>query len=850
MRRCRRFIAVIAFAAILTLLNFQKSSAATIYQRSPAGNNIENPVLISFSFDNPADFGCFPDINFWQIVVSFEDATFAGGLIRPISELNGQDQFTLPFLIYDPIDIYGAINNITYENGVLIPDCGATVGPGFTVTKPSSGGFIAHTPAISLLNIAAGQYIAGIQPIKYSAFDEDEKNKTSEHGLKQNPVNLYYSPPRSFDWFFIAKDLAASGTVLWDASKLPDGDDYRIKATVTGADNDFNQTIIEGLTIDNTPPHFSIAANPIFTKGEPIKLEIESSEILKEKPALAIAQFNREPIKIKLEGDVLTRKFYGTYEIITGFDGPAEIKISGEDLAGNKSGNMIGDASFAVGVKPPPPPQIEMPDKKLRTAERAIPLIKGFALNAEKTILKINGYSKLIETKNNNGYFQFENIGLDPKFNKGLNILSVISQDQKGRKSEPVRFEIFVNSPPEIFWLEPKSLFAGLNGVIKLSWAASDINNDALSYQIELSYNRGQTWKTIIKDLKETEFMWDSSSAPDGSNYIFKITASDGSLKSSSLSKKFGIANDLPAIILETGGDFFTNEASRIFKGLVRSKKDLLNKLEYSADDGKNWNEITPEDQKWDSQFERFNFKIPALKKGAQNIIVRGTTASGRLVINYQNLKVVFDNAAPDLKTEILPKTPVAKKFLAINGFASDDDSGIKEIEYSIDGSGWYKTAVDKTGAKTTEFKIKHPEPLKDGPHQIQTKAVDFAGNASEIKTQSMVIDATSPRFGSFMLEANGKIIYPKMEKLFRIKTGAKLKLTMAVSEQPKTMRLTLDNAEIPLKLNAEKDLWESELEFKNEGWFVLKASAEDGLGNKNEKELARIQAVNQVIEK
>ena len=843
MNNRRRFIAVVLCAAGLILLNSQKISAAVNYSRFPSGDNVENPILTSFSFDTPSDIDCFPEINLWQIVISFQDATFAGGIIRPISELNGQDKFILPFLTYDPVDVYGAINNTTNENGVLISDCGATIGPGFTVVKPAAG-IIVHTPEIIFLNVLSGKHIAGIKPIEYSAADEDEKLQRPEYGLKQNPVNIYYSPPRSFDWIPIAKDQPASGTVLWDTSKLPDGNDYRIKATVTGADNDFNQTIIESLILDNTAPHFTVSAKPKFSKGGPVKIEIESSEILKSLPALTITQFGHEPVKIPLTGDIAIKKFSGIYEIISGFDGTTEIKISGEDLAGNKSGVILGDSSFAVGIKSPPAPRIEIPAENIKTAEPLIPMIKGFALNAEKIILKINGAKELIKEKLKNGYFQFENIALNPGFNKGRNIITIISQDQKARISEPATIQIFVNSPPEISWLEPRFRVSALNGLIKLSWLVSDINDDPLTYQLELSDNRGQTWKTIAKNLKQPEFIWDSSLIPDGANYILKITASDGSLISSAISKRIDISNELPAIILETGGDFFTNEALKIFKGIVRSKKDLLSKLEYSADNGKNWKEIMPEDKKWDSQFERFSFEIPELKTGSQNITIKGLTVSSRTVINAQNLKIIFDNKKPILTAETLPKTVINKKILSINGIAADDFSGIKTVEYSIDDSKWYKGNIT-TGKnnKTAEFKIEHPEHLKDGNHQITIRTVDFAENVSAENTQTIIIYATAPRFGGFEITGNNKIIYPLAEKIFKVFPETVFNLKIAVSEKPEKITAFFNNEPVPIKFNPEFKLWESWIKIEKEGWFVLKIAAEDSLGNKNEKEIARIQS-------
>lgn len=835
--------ASVSLLFLLTIFSPLPVLAAATYQRSPSGANVENPISTLFSFENLTDIGCFPDINFWQIVISFQDATFAGGIIRPISELNGQDKFTLPFLTYDPVDVYGAMNNEVNENGVLIGDCGETIGPGFTVVRPTSGTTV-HTPIINFFNIPTDKYIAGVQPIEYSASDEDEKLKIAEHGLKQNPVNIYYSPPRSFEWFLVAKDQPASGTILWDTSKLPDGNDYRLKATVIGADNDFNQIIIDSLTLDNTPPHFTVSAQPKFSKGEPIKIEIESSEILKSPPELAITQFDYKEVKIPLTGDILNKKFSIIYEIIPGFDGTAEIKITGEDSAGNKSGAILGDSSFAVGIKPPPAPEIEIPANNVRTSEHSIPLIKGFALNAERIILKINGFEELKKEKLKNNNFQFENITLDPKFNKGRNILTIISQDQKGRKSEPALIEIFVNSPPEIVWLEPRFRLAAFNGLIKTSWRASDINDNSLTYQLELSDNRGQNWKTIAKDLKQPEFMWDSSSIADGSNYILKITASDGSLKSSALSKRFGIANNLPAIILETGGDFFTNETSKIFKGIIRSKNDFLAKLEYSADNDKNWQEISSEDGKWDSQFERFSFEIPELKTGAQNIVVKGLTVSGRTVINAQNLKIIFDNKNPVLTAETLPKKTINKKFLSINGVASDDIAGIKSVEYSIDNSKWYKGNITTgSNTKTAEFKIKHPKSLADGSHQIAIKAFDFARNVSIENMQTIIIDATPPRFGGFMITSDNKTIYPTAERIFTVRPKTVINLKIALSENPEKIEAFLNNETIPVQFNQELKLRQIEIKIEKEGWFILKIAAEDKLGNKNEKEIARIQS-------
>ena len=862
------------------------SLGAVSYSRSPVGTETTSPVSISVAVDNFDETGCAGS-NYWSLSVSgslnqwyvfngtYTDVYNGKGLAS--STLSNVFVFNLPVgeeitsvmsscgdnelgdFSSGGLDLEG---NGTYVIFTLVrSSTAASTGSASPTESAAVGtvGQIVHTPFIELslpsinevfagrrefdLTDSVKKFFRGTAAIVYKASDFDDESGNPEYGLKPAPFNIYYALPESRDWILLAENQTASGTILWDTSKLADGDGYALKATATGIDNDFGFMAIKGLSLDNTLPHFIVKARPNFSKGEPIKIEIESSEILGAVPFLTIAQFNREPAAVSLTGDVLGKKFSGQYKVVQGFDGPAKISIEGEDHAGNKGNFILGDDGFSVGIRPPLPPVVETPSDKTKTSDLILPLLSGkFSVNAKKIIVKINGRGAYVQEKKKDEHFRIKNIKLNPNFNKGRNVISVISEDPMGIVSEPVNLEILVNSPPKITLLEPVGRLLKLNGLVRFNWKASDINDDALTYQVELSDNQGQTWKVLSKNLKEPEFIWDSATVPDGSNYVIKAAASDGSLTAFASSNRISVINDQPAIILESSGYLFTAESSKIIKGIVRSKNDLLIKLDFSSDNGKTWRTILPEDGLWNSVFERFSFKIPSLKPGQQKIILRGAAVSGRVIINAQGLRVIFDNQAPTLTMETLPSRLINNRFPVVGGLARDDFSGIETVEYAINDSIWYRALIP-SGLKTKEamFKIVHPDGLADGQYQITARAIDRAGNISKTKTQSLTIDATPPRIGSFILETDGKVIFPDKKGVLKVLPQSPLRFRLAIAGQPKKVKLSANGGEVNLKFNSSVKLWEADFKFDNEELINLRIEAEDEWENKTEKDLAKI---------
>jgi Tol biopolymer transport system component len=67
-----------------------------------------------------------------------------------------------------------------------------------------------------------------------------------------------------------------------------------------------------------------------------------------------------------------------------------------------------------------------------------------------------------------------------------------------------------------------------VSGITRINWIGSDVDEDVLSYAILVSVDNGYSWETITIGTKETEYYWDTTLFPPGSEYLAKIIVTDG----------------------------------------------------------------------------------------------------------------------------------------------------------------------------------------------------------------------------------------------------------------------------------------------------------------------------------
>jgi len=84
------------------------------------------------------------------------------------------------------------------------------------------------------------------------------------------------------------------------------------------------------------------------------------------------------------------------------------------------------------------------------------------------------------------------------------------------------------------------------SGTSTITWTTTDPQGDPLTYTVYYSPNGGQTWTQLATELTEPSYLWDTTTVVDGTNYLIKVVASDGTHTGVDVSNApFEIANAL-----------------------------------------------------------------------------------------------------------------------------------------------------------------------------------------------------------------------------------------------------------------------------------------------------------------
>lgn len=171
----------------------------------------------------------------------------------------------------------------------------------------------------------------------------------------------------------------------------------------------------------------------------------------------------------------------------------------------------------------------------------------------------------------------------------------------------------------------PESVPAGRIAVL---WAASDPNNDALTYAVSIRAVGDSAWKELETDLTEAKYSLDSTTLPDG-EYEVKITASDKAqnppsqaLQAEKISSRFPVDNTAPSIALSVekspeGGETVVN-------AVAQDSVSRLKDAEYALDAGE-WLPVFPGDAVSDSPDETYQIVLPELADGTHVLTIKVT---------------------------------------------------------------------------------------------------------------------------------------------------------------------------------------------------------------------------------
>ena len=163
-------------------------------------------------------------------------------------------------------------------------------------------------------------------------------------------------------------------------------------------------------------------------------------------------------------------------------------------------------------------------------------------------------------------------------------------------------------------------------GLLTFVWRAEDDDRDELQYDV-LYRREGETvWKPLKRELPDSIFVWDTTSAPNG-RYTVQVVASDvpsnspeAALTASMESTTFEIDNMPPSVTVTA----VRREGGRTVIAFdVRDADSAVQKAEYSLD-GDRWQTIYPRDGIADSRAEQYELVLEG-ETTAAGVIIRAT---------------------------------------------------------------------------------------------------------------------------------------------------------------------------------------------------------------------------------
>ncbi len=630
---------------------------------------------------------------------------------------------------------------------------------------PAEQGRISYRPEVSVISPEKGTRFSSEGLIRYQATDRNDQGTAEEKtelGIGTAPVSLFYSHLID-SWDFtiidpsektlIAKNLPAAGSYIWKTSGVPEGPHYRIIVDAIDSFGDIGENISEFFSIDRTAPVFVAKMDPPFSKGEDVKISIDSSEDLRDAPTLLVLQKGYTSLPVKMIGGGM--HFEGTYQIIRGYDGLAKVFIIGFDSAGNKSETIVSGAAFSVGLNPPPKPHVLYPLDKDILASSSVS-IRGTSREDSEVILILNGGKEQKTTPDSHGNFVFNDVELDKDSNKGTNFFSIFARDTSGAVSESETIQAKFNLAPGISIESPieNSL---VSGTTTIAVNASDQNNDPLRFTYEVSGDGGENW-TLIAETTRSRYVWDTPEVPDG-RYIVRVTASDGFVKKEATSAQFTVKNLLPFIRFDGGNRIVTNKKDILLKGSVSAPDKLsirpnLVSLEYSAD-RRQWSAVDSIDGAFDSSEERFSVPFSGLKEGTSQIFWRAKDTRG--LFGSARSVFIVDVDSPDAPKIISPENSSL-----ITG-TRDQDLHTAGTQISVFGTSEPGSIVnilvkDKTftakADREGKFLAQGVTLREHGQNILEAFATDIAGNRSDAIKLSLlynnppIIKFINPRSG------------------------------------------------------------------------------------------------------
>ena len=169
-------------------------------------------------------------------------------------------------------------------------------------------------------------------------------------------------------------------------------------------------------------------------------------------------------------------------------------------------------------------------------------------------------------------------------------------------------------------------------GLQTFVWKADDENGDELTHEVFYRREGETSWRLLKKDLRDTLYVWDTSSVPNGT-YVVRVVASDSksnpvetALAGDMESSSFEIDNVAPTVTI---GTIRRDGARFVITADVKDSDSAVSRVEYSLD-AQRWQPAFPRDGILDGRQESFEFRLDADASG-RTLVLRAADALGNV---------------------------------------------------------------------------------------------------------------------------------------------------------------------------------------------------------------------------
>jgi len=183
------------------------------------------------------------------------------------------------------------------------------------------------------------------------------------------------------------------------------------------------------------------------------------------------------------------------------------------------------------------------------------------------------------------------------------------------------------NLAPKVESVEATRLSgSGKEGLFKISYKASDDNDDTLTYTIDFRKIGRDHWIELKDAIEDESYEWDGKTVEDG-RYEVRVVASDE--RSNSPTTKLTGSRISDPIVVDNAGPVIRKYAldkvgkAATLKLQITDDLSVIGKLEYTINSNAKWKSTLPDDLIFDTTDESFTLITEELEPGEHVIALK-----------------------------------------------------------------------------------------------------------------------------------------------------------------------------------------------------------------------------------